>query len=71
MRRTIHGGFANHTYYQAFDYIDYLSPEVQDKFHRWNERSEQMQVWTENALRAVIEKRADAYHTALEKFAPE
>ena len=70
MRRTIHGGFSNHTHYQAFNYIDYLSPEVRDKFHRWNERSEQMQVWTENALRAVVEKRADAYHTALENLHP-
>ena len=28
MRRTIHGGFSNHTHYEAFDYIDYLSSEV-------------------------------------------
>ena len=43
---------------------------MQDKFQRWHERSEQMQVWTENALRAVIEKRADAYYTALENLHP-
>ena len=51
MRRAIHGGFSNHTHYEAFDYINYLSPTVQDKFHRWNEHSDEMQVWTENALR--------------------
>ena len=71
MRRTIHGGFSNHTYYQTFDYIDYLSPEVQDMFHRWNERSDQMKVWTGNAIRAVIDKRPDAYHAALEKLHPD
>ena len=71
LRRTIHGGFSNHTHYQAFDYIDYLSPKVQEKFQRWNERSEQMQVWTESALRAVIEKSPTAYDAALENLHPE
>lgn len=70
MRRTIHGGFSNFTHYQAFDYIDYLSPEVQEMFDRWSVRSNQMQVWCENALRAVIEKNADAYYTALDKLHP-
>ena len=71
MRRAIHGGFSNHTHYEVFDYINYLSPAVQDKFHRWNERSDEMQVWTENALRAVIDKRPDAYRAALEKLHPD
>ncbi len=70
MRRTVHGGFSNFTHYQAFDYIDYLSPEVQEMFDRWHARSKQMQVWSENALRAVIEKDANAYHTALDKLHP-
>ena len=70
MRRTIHGGFANHTHYQALDYIDYLSSEVQEMFNRWHARSNQMQVWTENALRAAIEKDAAAYHTALDNLHP-
>ena len=71
MRRTIHGGFSNFTHYQTFDYIEYLSPEVRERFDRWNERSHQMQVWTENALRATIEKDVTAYHAALEKLHPD
>ena len=71
MRRTIHGGFANYTHYPASDYLDYLSPEVQEKFDRWNARSNEMKTWCEEALRATIEKDATAYHTALEKLHPE
>ena len=71
MRRTIHGGFANYTHYQSLDYVDYLSSEVQEKFDRWNKRSNQMQTWCEEALRASIEKDATAYHTALEKLHPD
>ena len=70
MRRTIHGGFANYTHYQALDYVDYLSPEVQERFDRWHKRSNQMQIWCEDALRAAIEKDATAYHTALENLHP-
>ena len=71
MRRTIHGGFSNYTHYPTFDYIDYLSSEVQEMFDRWNARSVQMQIWCEEALRAAIEKDAAAYHTALEKLHPD
>ena len=70
MRRTIHGGFANYTHYQALDYVDHLSPEVRERFDRWNQRSHQMQIWCEDALRAAIEKDAAAYHTALENLHP-
>ena len=70
MRRTIHGGFSNFTHYQSLDYVDYVSPSVQEKFDRWNERSTQMQVRTEKALQAAIEKDADAYHAALEQLHP-
>ena len=71
MRRTIHGGFSNFTHYQSLDYVDYVSPSVQEKFDRWNERSTQMQVRTEKALQAAIEKDADAYHAALEQLHPD
>ncbi len=71
MRRTIHGGFSNYTHYPSFDYIEYLSPEVQEMFDRWNARSVQMQVWCEEALRAAMDKDATAYHTALEKLHPD
>ena len=71
MRRTIHGGFANYTHYPSFDYIEYLSPEVQEKFDRWNTRSIQMQASCEEALRAAMNKDSTAYHTALEKLHPE
>lgn len=71
MRRTIHGGFSNFTHYPSLDYVDYVSPSVQEKFNRWNERSNQMQVSTEKALRAAIEKSADAYHAALEQLHPD
>ncbi len=71
MRRTIHGGFSNYTHYPTFDYIEYLSPEVQEMFDRWNVRSNQMKVWCEEALRAAIKKDASAYHAALEKLHPD
>ena len=71
MRRTIHGGFSNYTHYPTFDYIEYLSPKVQEMFDRWNARSNQMQAWCEEALRAAIKKDASAYHAALEKLHPD
>ncbi len=71
MRRTIHGGFSNFTHYPTLDYIEHLSPQVQEMFDRWDKRSQQMQMWTEKALRAVIEKDAAAYHAALEKLHPD
>lgn len=71
MRRTIHGGFSNFTHYPTFDYIEYLSPQVQEMFDRWDKRSQQMQMWTEYALQSVIKKNATAYHTALEKLHPD
>ncbi|MYF97981.1 phytanoyl-CoA dioxygenase family protein [Candidatus Poribacteria bacterium] len=70
LRRTIHGGFSNFTHYPTLDYIEYLSPRVQEMFDRWNARSHQMQKWTENALRSVIEKDASAYHAAFENLHP-
>lgn len=70
MRRTIHGGFSNFNHYPSFDYIDYLSSQVQDMFDRWNKRSQEMQKWTENALRGAIEKNSNAYLTALENLHP-
>lgn len=71
MRRTIHGGFSNFTHYRSLDYVEYLSPDAQEMFSRWEKRSEQMQSWTEYALRAVIEKNAAAYHAALERLHPD
>ena len=71
MRRTIHGGFSDYTHYPTFDYMEYLSPKVQEMFERWQARSVQMQVWCEAALHAAIDKAATAYHTALEKLHPD
>ncbi len=71
MRRTIHGGFANYTHYPTFDYMEYLSPEVQERFDRWHARSNQMKAWCEEALRAAIKRDATAYQTALEKLHPD
>lgn len=70
MRRTIHGGFSIFTHYQNLDYRAYLSPRVQEMFEQWEKRSHQMQNWTENALRAVIQKDATAYQNALDKLHP-
>ena len=70
MRRTIHGGFSNHTQYQTFAYMDYLSAGVQEKFQRWHARSERMQNSTENALRAALDKEAAAYESALDELHP-
>ncbi|MCG9129485.1 phytanoyl-CoA dioxygenase family protein [Candidatus Poribacteria bacterium] len=71
IRRTIHGGFSNYTQYNDFEYIEHLAPKVQAMFNRWNKRSQEMQKWTENALKGVIEKDSNAYHTALENLHPD
>ena len=70
MRRTIHGGYANHTQYQDLSYTRYLSPSDQALFDRWNRQSARMQDITASVFRAVINQDAAAFHEGLERLQP-
>ena len=71
MRRTIHGGFSNYTHYETLCYSEYLAPDIQEKFQRWQARSTEMQHATESALRAAMENDAEGYVEALKTLHPE
>jgi hypothetical protein len=70
MRRTIHGGYHNHTMFANLDFTRHLAPESKAKFERWDRRSKQMQDHTEAALRSVMNRDAEGYRTALERIHP-
>ena len=70
MRRTIHGGFSTHTSIKDLSFTNYTSPQAQEAFARWNDRSEQMEQHTEDALRAVLAKDSTAYLSALDSLHP-
>ena len=71
MRRTIHGGFSTHTSIKDLSFTDHLSPQAQEAFARWNDRSEKMEQHTEDALRAVLSGDGAAYLSALDSLHPE
>ena len=71
MRRTIHGGFSTHTSIDDLSFTNYISPQAQEAFTRWNNRSEQMKQNTEDALRAVLSGDGNAYLNALDRLHPE
>ena len=71
MRRTIHGGFSNHTQYPNPDFVKHLSKSNQETFKRWERRSIEMQNHTESALRAAIKKDSRDYHHNLENISPD
>ena len=68
MRRTIHGGFSTHTSIDDLSFTNYISPQAQEAFARWNNRSEQMKQHTEDALRAVLSGDGSAYLSALDNL---
>ena len=70
LRRTVHGGFSKFTKYEDLGYTRHLSASAQATFEHWAQRGEQMQDYTESALRAAIEKEGTAYHAALDKLHP-
>ena len=71
MRRTIHGGFSTHTSIDNLSFTDHISPQAQESFARWNDRSEQMKQHTESALRAVLSGDGTAYLSTLDRLHPE
>ena len=71
MRRTIHGGFSTHTSIDNLSFTDHISPQAQEAFARWNDRSEQMKQHTESALRAVLSGDGSAYLNALDRLHPD
>ena len=66
----MHGGFARLTHYSDLSWIPYLSDSAQETFTRWHRRSERYIEEAVTALRAVINKDAEAYQTALDKLYP-
>jgi len=70
-RRTIHGGFSNHTKYPNLDFVEYLKAPNQQMFENWEKRSIEMQNHTEAALRAAIKQDSHDYHYNLEKLCPD
>jgi len=70
LRRTIHGGYANHTSYPDLSYMQYLSPSDQSTFERWAQRTERMRDYTESVLRAAIKKDALGFREGLAKLQP-
>ena len=70
MRRIIHGGFSNFTFYEDPQFSNHLSPHARGEFERWAKRSAVMQNETESALRACIEKDTAAYLASLENLHP-
>jgi hypothetical protein len=70
LRRTLHGGHSIFSYYPDMSFTKFLSPAARETFERWAERSARMQDVTESALRAVIDRDADAYYEALETLQP-
>ena len=71
MRRTIHGGFSTHSSIDDLSFTNYISPQAQEAFARWNNRSEQMKHHTESALRAVLSGDSAAYLSTLDRLHPE
>ena len=70
IRRTIHGGFSNHTQYPNLDFVEHLTTPIQQMFENWERRSIEMQNHTESALRAAIKRDNHNYHSNLEKLSP-
>lgn len=70
LRRTIHGGYSNHTLYRDMSFMQYLSPASRAMFERWDRRSKQMQDETETTLRAAMAKDATAYREGLKRLHP-
>lgn len=70
LRRTIHGGYANHTYYQDLSYTRYLSPPDRATFERWAQQSARMQDITASILQAAIDRDVSAFLEGLETLQP-
>lgn len=70
MRRTIHGGYANHTYYQDLSYTRYLSASDRATFERWSKQSARMQDITASVFQAAIDRDVSAFLEGLETLQP-
>ena len=70
LRRTLHGGHTIFPYYDDLNFTQFLSPWAREAFEQWSESSAAMQDLTESALRAIINREANAYCTAVEALQP-
>jgi hypothetical protein len=70
MRRTLHGGHSIFTHQADLSFMRHLAPWARELFARFDEQSAQKKDLTEAALRAAIDKDADAYWAAVEGLQP-
>ncbi len=70
MRRTVHGGHSIFTRLVDLSFTRFLSPAARDAFEGFEAQSARMQDATEAALRALIDKDAEAYSSALDRLQP-
>ena len=69
-RRTAHGGHSIFPYYADTGFMKQLSPEGRAAFESWDRGSAAAQDLTEQALRAVLDGDAGAFHEAVEGLQP-
>ena len=70
LRRTVHGGFSPFALRDGDPFTQYLNPNVQEVFHRWEAQSRRKQDLTEAALRAALSADAIGYDMALDGLRP-
>ena len=70
MRRTLHGGHSIFTRLDDLSFTRFLSPRAREMFQQFGEQTVLKQDATEAALRAVIDRDADTYVSALETLQP-
>ena len=66
LRRTLHGGFGNFTFYRDLIFTESIDPAARAMFETWHSQSRRNQDATEAALRAAIAGDGTAYLKALE-----
>ena len=69
-RRTLHGGHTIYPHWEDLDFTRYLSAEARGWFELWAARTARLKDDTERALRAVLDRDAQAYTDALEALRP-
>ena len=70
LRRTIHGGHTIFPHYPDLGFAGSLSRPARERFERWAGENASMQDHTESALRAIIDRDADTYRSAVELLQP-
>lgn len=69
-RRTLHGGHAIFADYPELGFIEHLSPKAREIFVESAQSEKRKEHLTESALRAVVNRDAEAYRSSLESLQP-